>query len=348
MLVVAQNRLMYDYVALLWELVRDVAHVDGFATAPAELRQSCRALGLRVLSDVRARVAAFDYILLADHAPARFDPYARRIIVPHGPVRSRPVRGWSYYYDERRIFWADGRPVYDLMVDIGDEAVAEALARIPSYRGRIVAAGDLRTARLVTNAQRAPAECHPVVAIMSTWGPFGLLEQHATWLLPALADLAQQGRIEVVLSAHPNIWAGRRATRNWTDVLHSFGAADRVRVLSPEDDWTVHFARCNIAITDHTSLSASFAATGRPLLPVHVVPEQIGEGTFFEALIRTVPPLTQEQALIERLFALRESGMPHSWTETCRRFVPDQSAAERRLREAIGRLFRGENPVAAA
>jgi len=338
-LVVAQNRLMFDYVKLLWEIAKELGPTEGFAYVPEELAEEARALGLTPLGRIAAHLRSFDVILLAEHAPSEFDPYAQRIIIPHGPVRSRPVRGWSYYYELNRIFWIGGRPAYDLMLDTSEAAAKEALQRTPGYDGRIVATGDLRTAALVENSKGASVATPPRVAMMSTWGPHGLVERHGEWLFPGIRALAEEGQFAFTISVHPNIWAGRRTSRDWRPLLHSLAQVPGIKLLDPTDDWTIHFADCTAAITDHTSLSGSFSALGHPILPVTVAEDQIGEGTFFESLVRFVPPLTKGHSLGDRLYELLRDGMPAEWAATRRRYVPDPEGVRERTAAALKPFF---------
>jgi hypothetical protein len=336
-LVVAENRLMFDYVKLLWDVAAELGPAVGYAFVPDSLCAEAVRRGLIPLGPVAAHVRAFDVILLANHAPAAFDPYASRVIVPHGPIRGTK----NYYYDPKRIFWGDGRPVYDLMIDVSEPAVDAALQQVPSYAGRIAAVGDLRTYQLVRNSEAALASNRPRVALMSTWGPNGLLEQHGEWLLPAVKALAEGDKFAFTITAHQNVWAGRLASRDWGAALSSLARAPGIRVVGPDDDWTEHLADSAVAISDHTSLAGSFSATGKPILPVSIPEDQVREGSFFEALTGLVRPLTKGQDVGARLEELLNAGMPAGWLAVREHFMPDRPDVLERTKAALAPFFPG-------
>ncbi len=335
-LVVAQNRLMFEYVSLLWKVFSECVPVRfAYFSGLDSLQADAQRIGLSPLSVWNAKSRRFDFILLAEHAPSTFDPYASRLIVPHGPVRSRPIREWSYYYEQNRIFWIDGRPVYDLMFDNSQAAQQEAIQRIPEYLDRIHATGDLRTSQLFENAKRATMTSPPRVALMSTWGPYGLLESHGEWLLKSLKSLVERNRIRLSISMHPNIWAGRLVSRDWVNYVNNLSGIDGIDLIRPEDNWTIALADCSLTITDHTSLAASFAATGRPILPVDVDVSQVGEGTFFDALTKIVTPLKPSCDLERRIFDLHEKGMPSACEQVLKPHIPIVHDVQKKMSAAI-------------
>ena len=342
-LVVAQNRLMFDYIKPVWEIASTFESAIGYAYVPQELRTEAVRIGLTPLGSISAHTRSFDVILLANHAPSEFDPYAKRIRVPHGPVSAKSFAGESYYYGIDKLFWEGGRPVYDLMVDASAASINEALTSVPDYAGRIQLIGDMRSGMLKSRAQERTVTESPTVALMSTWGPYGLIEQHADWLLPEIAALAKGGSHRFVISAHPNIWDGVGVSRDWKSVLHALGREANVAVMTPQDDWAEYLGDCDIAISDHTSLAGSFAVTGKPVLPVLVPSEAVRSGTFYDLLCQAIAPLAPFQSLAARLDALIDGGVTEAAQGVYDTFVPATDQVRSKMQEALKPFFTFEN-----
>jgi hypothetical protein len=221
------------------------------------------------------------------------------VIVAHGVARSRLVREGSYYYDRRRIFWPDGRPVYDAMLEASHSAKEWAVRTVPEYETRIYVAGDLRVDELL-EYERGRGDIRDslgwadrcVIAVMSTWGPHALIPTFGLELLPALARLVEEGRHAVVVTMHPNLWDKRRSgTDRWQKLVEAHRGR-HFRVLSAEEDWAPWLAISDLAITDHTSLAAAYGVLNKPLIPVDVPLSIVGSETFASWLLNEHPHLT--------------------------------------------------------
>lgn len=331
-LVVAENDMMLDYIAPVWRIAAGFGGTIGYSLAPGNLTGRCRQLGLVPLSRRHARLRAFDVILMSNHMPARLDPFAARVRVPHGPAISKK----AHLYDPKRLFWPDGRPVYSLILDVNSASANAAEKTFPSYRGRILAVGDLRTEQLVRATAKNDLRTEPpTIGVMSTWGKDGLLERHGDWLLPKVAALAETGRFRWVVTAHPNIWT-RREGRDWRPQLMNLASTPGIRVVMQNEDWGDFLPTCSATITDHTSLANSFAATGRAILPVKVSQTAYQIGSFYDALQKVLNPIGPEDDLVTEISGLLSKGMPPAWATTVLpKHVPIVDGVEQRIQDAL-------------
>lgn len=301
-LLVAQNRLMADYVLRLWRCVADL-HNGGVAlTAYEGLAEDERATletdGIAVVTPRWAQRRRWRALLLADHAPLQYLPSIPRVIVAHGVARARHVREGSYYYDGPRLFWPDGRPVYGVMLDASQASVDWARRRFPEYADRIVVTGDLRVDELLDQAAGADRrrrslgwEGRTVVGILSTWSAGALVPSVGDWLVEHMRRLVDTGRYAAVFTMHPNLWnPSRCGTERWVRLLDG-AAGEGVYVVRPEEDWAPALAMADCVVTDHTSLAATWSVLRRPIIPIEVPPHLVGEGTFARWLLNSRRPI---------------------------------------------------------
>jgi hypothetical protein len=154
-----------------------------------------------------------------------------------------------------------------------------------------------------------------VVAVMSTWSAHALIPTLGEDLLTVLGQLVESGRCAVVLTMHPNLWDERRAgTDRWRELVQS-KASDHFRVLRPDEDWAPWLPLTDVAVTDHTSLAAAYSLLRRPMVPIDVPLNVVGEGTFARWLLETRPRLSDPAelpTLLEhaQLTHVIEHGMP--------------------------------------
>ncbi len=350
-LLAASNVLMAGYVVRLWRTIADLDGVDAWMTHHRGV-EAISTSGERIVDVLplwRARVRRWDLILMADHMPLDFPRSIPKVIVPHGPGPSRVVRGGSYYYDRERVFWPDGEPVYRFMFDTSESAKARALTWVPEYGDRIVVVGDMHADELVAAGQRADQTRRlmgigerTLVGVMSTWGPHGLMSTLGEPLIREIQRLVEEADFAFVLTMHQNMWdASRCGTSRWADLLDD-AESEFIRVLRPGEGNAVLLGACHMALSDHTSLAMTFSSLRRPIIPVAVPAEIVGEGTFAHWLLSNRKPVREMGELRGALAAANTmyalDGAP---------IVVDhlgQSAAL--VRDALGRAL-GEPPIAA-
>lgn len=280
------NSLMAGYVLRAFATIASEAGVKGYITTfpgrGERLMQKAEELGLTWVSDLRAVCTQWTLVLLADHAPLKYAPSVPKLILPHGPGPSRMVRQGSYYYDRGRALWPDGTPVYELMLDTSKYAAERALEWLPEYAGRVRVAGDLVADEIVSQVADGAARSEGVtrVAVMSTWGPHGLVPRHSEWLFSEMIALAAEGSHEFLVTMHQNLWDVRRAgTSQWRDRAHELRSAG-IRVVGPDEDWTHLLHTTDVAIADHTSLAALYSVLRKPIVPVTVPRDLLIDRTF--------------------------------------------------------------------
>lgn len=308
----ASNGLMADYVLRLWAATGPppgiTAALTRFPGASDEHEARRRELDLHWVDRWRGALHAWDLLLLADHAPLRYAPSIPRVIVAHGVARARHVREGSYYYDRQRLFWPDGRPVYEVMFEASDEGRRTGVQLVPEYAGRIEVVGDLRVDEMVRAAEGSGDlrgslgwDGRRIVLVMSTWSRHALITSHGAAMLAALQALIDRGDHAAVVTMHPNLWDEKRCgTDAWRRLVER-AAGPYLRVLQPEEDWAPWLALADVAVTDHTSLAATFAVLERPMLPVSVPDGVVAEGTFAAWLLDAVDPLTDPNELGDAL-----------------------------------------------
>jgi hypothetical protein len=191
------------------------------------------------------------------------------------------------------------------MLDTSREAVDRALrCWVPEYAGRLHVAGDLRADELLASAGRRAetrarlgVESRQFVALMSTWGPHGLVQSHGKALLHECRRLADAGAHEFVFTMHQNLWDPDKAgTTEWRDLATSL-SGPHFHVVGPGEDWTDLIAATDVALSDHTSLSMLYSVLRRPLIPVSVDPGLLVDDSFFRWLVENRVPVRAPEGL---------------------------------------------------
>jgi hypothetical protein len=315
-LLAGSNHLMIDYLLDVWQCIRDIDGVSGTITCVKRLspgqEQAARESGLSVLPLWRAQLRGWTLIVLSDHMPWRFAKSIPKVRVRHGGPGDRSnsrAQGGNYFYDRKRVLWPDGTPVYQRMLE-GNETQAELGRRlVPEYADRITVIGDLRADDLVAGAAQRPAlrrrlgvDAFFTLAVMSTWGPHALIPRHGHWLLPALRTAIDTEDYAVILTMHPNLWATKDP--DFAALVKSH-AGERFHVVEAGAELGDYLPAADAIITDHTSLAVTCSVLGRPMIPISVSDEVLGENTFARRLVLEYPTVGSAAQLADALRQVR-------------------------------------------
>ncbi|MGI8536744.1 MAG: class I SAM-dependent methyltransferase [Mycobacteriales bacterium] len=349
-LLVAENELMADYVLRVWGALESLG-IGGAVTSPDHLMDAVAAkVGTRQLRLVPWRKAQRRHwrcIVLGNHLPLTFLPSDPRVLVNHGlTTDARAVRGNSYRFDRARLYLPDGRPVYRLLLDAGYRSRDRGVAADPGLAGRIAVVGDLRVDELEKHARAQPdptlqwpSGAGPLVAIMSTWGPHGVLESLGPSLLDEIVRLGEQGSARFLLFSHPNLWYRTDTRYGWPALLNALEQrCAAIRVVRPEEDWAPVLAHAELAVVDQTSLAASFAVLGRPMIPLASA-ETLVPGGFAATVIRRGSPLAAAHELGPAVaHAVRDNG-PERYADLAAALVDHRGEAASRIRTVFAELL---------
>lgn len=122
---------------------------------------------------------------------------------------------------------------------------------------------------------------------MSTSGPASC--HYGEALLGELAVLTEQGHTAVV-KVHPRLRDERSAGRRWILLADRF-ASERLHIIGRSDDWAPYLAASDLAVADNTSLTTTYAALGRQIIPVALPARSILPGSFDHWLLENRRPL---------------------------------------------------------
>lgn len=258
----------------------------------------------------------WDVAIFADHAPLEFPLLTPSARFAHGLVRSRHVREVSYQYDHGRILRA-GRPVYDVMCEVSESGRAWAAAHVPLVADRITVVGDLRADEMIRLSADALSGRLRMV-VMSTWGPHSLMESHGIAMLEGVAKMVDAGGVDVTVTTHPNLWRG--ALKPWQRQLRRLSEHPAVTVRPPGGDWEDTLARSHVALSDHTSLVATYALLRRPIVLAPVPAGVVSQGTFIEALYRYCPVVADWSHLPTVIRSAVSRGLPPRFGAPSREF----------------------------
>ena len=322
MLFVATNALALKQFALLRDALRGgdgccwaVTHSPRDVSAQEAVWVWCSHAEVDYLPFPKARRRAWDLIVFADHDDMeRFPVNVPKVRISHGIYGSKLVDGVPYRYDPR---WVEhrGRVFYSRMFEPSEAAVRFGVAHNPRLEGILVAVGDLAAdCMLALRGQRdAIREAHAygpgdrVVLLQSTYGPTSLMETIGRELVAECVRLAATGRWRFILQTHPHHWSGARPdVPPCGAMLLAQEGKPGIRIIHQGEDWATHMIASDMVITDHTSLSMTYALLGKPMLFVDGRAELI-EGNPGQRLAAVLPKLGAPETLEPDLLAALES-----------------------------------------
>lgn len=338
-LLVAQSRLMEQYVTMVADLVPEGSDVRFYAP-DREMRR-------RLVVGARRRVAPawapwmwWNLVVLAEHLPLVFPPMENAVLMSHGLVRAGHAPRGSFFYDRDRVL-LNGVPVYAAICDPAERTAVEGEQFVPQIAGRVRVTGDLRVDRMLRCAADRPVSEVPRLLVMSTWGSDSLLESVGPELLDQLSRLERSGSLTVAVTCHPNLLEPSTSLRDWPLLLRSLDRTG-VEVIPPSEPWEPVLAGADVVLTDHTSLCGTFALLKRPILPVVCTRKAPADDTFFARLVAESIPWDPSEADLESsVLSALERGFPAALEPMVDGMVDHLGHSRERFRDVFDEVVRG-------
>ncbi len=265
---------------------------------PCLERELAEELGYRYLPYVRARARWWDLIIFAEYrAVDRFHPDIRKVLVNHFLGGGKIISGKEYRFERDMSHW--GRPLFASIFEASAAERDRTVAAYPALAPYLCMVGDLRSDRMLELRTRreqirsemgfAPAD--KVVLIQSTWGPQSIMERWGRELLSEAVRLLDEGKYKFIASTHPHHWHGPRAAQQpWGKYLAELKRPGLV-VIKPGDDWGKFMVASDLAVTDNTSLSATYCQLHKPLAFIALPEDTVPPGSTVAQLYSISPHL---------------------------------------------------------
>lgn len=241
-----------------------------------QIKRWSRERGLRYVPYQLSRVMRWDLIAIAEHHGAKaFNPSVPKVLINHSISGGKLEKnGLPYRYGRHHTHFPDGQSVYSKIFEASKEVYTQTVAQRPELGPIIAVVGDLcadellalRSQREAIRRKLGFSDDQTVVLIQSTWGPTSLMETVGKALIEQAAALQNDSRYRFILSTHPHHWDGTGSVDTSYGRYLSQQAQRGFHVIRPQDDWRPYMAASDMAITDHTSLSVTYALLGNPML----------------------------------------------------------------------------------
>ena len=351
-LLVAENPMMLEHALAAWRLLRDDPDFRGHLSMPRRFRDVARTVARdhRLVLHrfpMSTRLRWWDLLITANHV----SPYPKdvpAVRLQHGMEgMGKVLHGQGFTYGPRRVLRKDGTPAYTRILESSEWVRSRVIERLPQLHDTIVVVGNLSADRVLElRSQRAelrtalPGE-GPVVAVMSTFGPYSLMETMGRPLLREVVRLRREGRFRFVVCAHPNLWTAQRKLQDpWDERLLALEDHGIV-VARPGQDWRSLLASADVGVADHTSVSIPFSLLGRPLITVPVPEGVLVDGSTIGLLHRETPTLADASGLAAALERALTDGLSSGARAAVERAVSFPGEAEDRIRRALVGLLDG-------
>ena len=349
------NDLMAEYVGRVAGLVRKDDRLAFHLTAPIKHvvpgsggPTLARNLGVPHVRYMVARFLWWDLIIFASSASgSQFHPRIPKILTNHSIAAGKILGGVDAIYGPSLLH--DGQCMFTTIFEAGRAVRDDAVRNNPCLEGHVAVVGDLRADEMVElNGQRDRvrgdlgfASDDVVVLIQSTWGTDSLMETMGRGLLGEAMLVRDQGGYKFLISVHPNNWGDSGVARR-----HPWGRyaldmeCDGFRVIRPHTDWAPALVAADVAITDHTSLAATFSLLNKPMAFVPLRNGLLVDGTMVKRLYDELPHIDRADRLEEIIRQVRSPAYPIDRHRAIAGLIvsyPGEAAA--RMRAEIYRLL---------
>ena len=348
------NDLMAEYIGPVAGLVRKDDRLSFHLAAPIKHMVPgsgpalARKMGVPHVPYLKARFQWWDLIIFASSASGgQFHPDIPKILTNHSIAAGKILGGVDAIYGPSLL--RDGQCIFASIFEPGWAVRDNAVRNNPSLEGHIAVVGDLRADKMFEmNRQRDRVRGDlgfgsddVLVLIQSTWGPDSLMETMGRELLGEAMSLRDRGRYKFLISVHPNNWGDSGEARR-----HPWGRyaldmeCEGFRVIRPHTDWAPALVAADVAVTDHTSLAATFSLLNKPMAFVPLRDGLLVEGTMVKRLYDELPHLDRADQLEEIIRQVRSPAYPMDGHRAAARLIlsfPGEAAV--RMRAEIYRVL---------
>ena len=317
--------------------------------ARAGIKEWCEGEDVPYLPFAAARKRVWDLVVFADHdAMDRFPVCVPKVRIPHGIGGSKLVDGVPYRHDPHWVEYR-GRGFYTRMFEASEYAVRMAVQHNPKLKGVAVAVGDLAADRMLAlrpdrediRTSMGYSESDFVILLQSTYGETSLMESLGRDLISRCVTLAEKTGWRFILQTHPHHWTGPRAA------MHPFGQflldhedKPAVTVIRGGEDWAPAMVASDMVITDHTSLSMTYALLEKPMLYVDVPGTILVQREPRQRLAEALPKLSAPENLAADLEYARRHFPRDQVAEIAKDILSYPGESASRIREEVYSLLR--------
>ncbi|RJQ79743.1 hypothetical protein D5S17_09925 [Pseudonocardiaceae bacterium YIM PH 21723] len=237
--------------------------VDEGSYFSAGLTERLRNSGALIVPWASVGMQKFDVAIAASDNTELHLLDAPVILIPHGAGYHRRSESGISGLRREGLMWG-GEPVPHTLALAHLGQLSTVAAIDPRLAERALVIGDTTRDRLVAAAARRHlyrADDRRLVLIGSTWGKQSLFGRDLE-LAARLTQILPYDEFQLVMTLHPNVWAGHGElqVRAWLRPATDAG----VRLLSSEEDWRPALVAADVVLSDHGSLTCYAAELGVP------------------------------------------------------------------------------------
>ena len=353
-LLVAQNIVAADYARLVVNLMEEDKNLDFYFTDDQLYKRKLdddfiKRIADRKIHIIFALLRFWDLIIFVNHPWGLgiwFAPFLKKIYINHGICTGKINNDYDEdgVYGKSRIIRPFSKPFYNKMFCPSKSEKIYALNNNIRLKNRLLITGFLRADILTElNTKRDKIrnslgykKNEIVVHIISTWGKNSLFQTVGERLLDEVAKITNEYRF--IFSLHPRYDEfGDIKNRNREDILEKY----RNLGISPQGniEWDEYVIACDIAISDHSSLSLFYILLNKPVILVNVSSDSFRPGSVFDRLRKIVPnynPSKNIKDLIENSKNSQETKQFQEFRET---LVSFKGLAAKQYKEEIYRII---------
>lgn len=314
-LLVANNMLYAIYLHEVAKLFNNDVDVSLKVTANSKsydsdgaARHLAAALNIETIGYTAARFRYWDAVFFASPSGARHFPGAKRkVLVNHYLICPKIVDSQHWTYGPKNTINRK-EPIFDLLLEPSHYNKNQATQNNPILENCIAVVGDIRSDRLLKNAQKRhfylekteSANFGNVILVQSTWGAASLVERFGTDLFEELNRIGQKQNWLILVSLHPNHWTGYANSSVWHHEAEKH-ESHHLRLIPRQHKWEHYMPDADLCVTDHTSNAAEFALLRRPIVFCRIPGDAIDQSSLLYKLYAASPVFNQCSELEEEI-----------------------------------------------
>lgn len=300
-LLIAQNKIAADHIKHVWNIFKNDQNLKFYVSDDKLINRHFSKKELTCIVQIEqinilyAFLCYWDLIIYVNHPwglGVWFAPFIKKLYINHGICTGKinNTMGEDGVYGKSRVLRPYSEPFYDKMFAASFFEKKYAIASCKKLKDRIAVTGFLR-ADSVEELERENREDirknlgyskdDIVVHIISTWGPDSLFQTIGEELLDEAITLLD--KYKFVFSLHPrHDEFGDVKGRKRKDILNKY--KEQGIIPASKISWDEYVVACDIAISDHSSLSLYYILLNKPIILIPVNDKSFIKDSIFDQL----------------------------------------------------------------
>ena len=313
-LFVAKNMLSLKCFKSYYDLLKEENLYIYITNSPScrsdEIEKIKKNCGKEFIKFTKSRLMPWKLIIFSDHDTMyKFSTMPKKLRISHGIYGSKLVDGVPYRYDKKWVEYR-GKNFYTAILEPSIYSYKFAIKHNPNLKNVVKVVGDIEADNLLKlEVKREDIrdafgynKNDFVILVQSTYGENSLMETIGKELINKCVELSKKNKWKFIFQTHPNYWDGPVSKiKPYGKFLLTKKDCKNVIIITPKEHWAKYMVASDIAITDHTSLSMTYALLKKPLLFVNIPGIRLIKNNPGERLYLKMPKINNIEEIEDKI-----------------------------------------------